>query len=202
MNTFRALCLGSLLVAAAVLVSGCSGCEETLTPEQQQIVDALNQRELPAWFDEAKFGIFIHWGPYAVPAFAPTEGTVNDALINHFDDWALHIPYAEWYWNALQYQESAVYAYHVANYGSGYSYDNFGQTFRAETENWDPEAWADLFDAAGAKYVVLVTKHHDGFLMWPSAHTNPNKSDWYSERDIVDELATAVRGHGLQFGVY
>jgi len=199
MIAFRSLCLMSLIVGAAVLVNG---CEEKLTPEQQQIIDALNQRELPAWFDDAKFGIFIHWGPFAVPAFAPTEGTPNDALMNHYDDWALHIPYAEWYWNALQYQDSETYAYHVANYGGGYSYDNFGQTFRAEIQNWDPEAWADMFQAAGAKYVVLVTKHHDGFLMWPSTHTNPNKSDWYSERDIVDELASAVRGHGLRFGVY
>jgi alpha-L-fucosidase len=202
MNALRTLCLVLLVAAAAVLASGCSGCEESLTPEQQQIVDALNQREPPAWFDEAKFGIFIHWGPYAVPAFAPTEGTVNDALVNHFDDWALHIPYAEWYWNALQYPESATYSYHVTTYGSGYSYDNFGRTFREETETWDPDAWADLFAAAGAKYVVLVTKHHDGFLMWPSAHTNPNKGDWYSERDIVGELAAAVRGHGMRFGVY
>ena len=202
MRALRTLCLVSLVVAAMWMVSGCSGCEETLTPEQQQIVDTLNQREPPAWFDEAKFGIFIHWGPFAVPAFAPTEGTVNDALVNHFDDWALHIPYSEWYWNALQYPESATYAYHVATYGAGYSYDNFGQTFRTEAESWDPDAWASRFAAAGAKYVVLVTKHHDGFLMWPSAHPNPNKSNWYSERDIVGELAAAVRGHGMRFGVY
>ena len=193
-----ALVLGLPLVLAILA----SACEEPLTPEQKQIIAELNQRETPAWFDESKLGIFIHWGPFAVPAFAPTEGTINDALVNHFDDFTLHTPYAEWYWNALQFEDSATYAYHVATYGSDYSYDNFGETFRTEVEEWDPEAWADLFHAAGARYVVLVTKHHDGFLLWPSAYTNPHKADWYSERDIVGELADAVRSRGLRFGVY
>jgi alpha-L-fucosidase len=177
-------------------------CEDPLTPEQEQIIEDLNQRETPAWFDASKFGIFIHWGPYAIPAFAPLEGDINDALVNHFDDFTLHTPYVEWYWNALQYEESATYAYHAANYGVDYAYENFGPLFRDEVEDWDPQAWGALFQEAGARYVVLVTKHHDGFLMWPSAHTNPNKSDWYSERDIVGELATAVRSRGMRFGVY
>ena len=191
-----------VLCVLVALASTAFGCTERLTPEQEQIIEALNAREAPAWFDAAKFGIFIHWGPYAVPAFAPLEGTINDALVNHFDDFTLHTPYVEWYWNALQYKESETHAYHMENYGSGYSYDNFGQTFREEVASWDPEAWADLFLEAGARYVVLVTKHHDGFLMWPSAHTNPYKSDWFSERDIVGELADAVRSRGMRFGVY
>jgi alpha-L-fucosidase len=199
MMSFRlvpALCLATLLALAVC------ACEDALTPEQEEIIDALNQREIPPWFDESKFGIFIHWGPYAIPAFAPIEGTINDALVNHFDDFTLHTPYVEWYWNALQFEDSATYAYHAANYGSDYSYDNFGSIFRQEVQDWDPQAWGDLFHAAGARYVVLVTKHHDGFLMWPSAHTNPNKTDWYSERDIVGELAEAVRSRGMRFGVY
>jgi len=188
-----------LLAILAVFVCA---CEDPLTPEQEQIIEALNQREVPDWFDEAKFGIFIHWGPYAIPAFAPLEGTINDALVNHFDDFALHTPYVEWYWNALPFEDSATYAYHAENYGSETPYENFGEIFRTEVEDWDPQAWGNLFQEAGARYVVLVTKHHDGFLMWPSAHTNPNKSDWYSQRDIVGELAEAVRSRGMRFGTY
>ncbi len=199
MNSFRAFCFVLLSVIALVLASACI---PPLTPEQQEIIDELNQRDLPAWYDESKFGIFIHWGPYAVPAFAPIEGSINDALANHYGDFLLHMPYVEWYWNALQTEGSATHQYHVENYGEDYSYDNFGRIFREGINEWNPDEWADLFDTAGAKYVVLVTKHHDGFLMWPSEQTNPNKQDWYSERDIVGELAHAVRERGMRFGVY
>ncbi len=199
MKAFRFVCV--VCLAGALVLTVCA-CEEPLTPRQKQLIEDLNQRETPPWFDAAKFGIFIHWGPYAVPAFAPTEGTINDALVNHFDDFALYVPYVEWYWNALQFEDSPTYAHHAATYGSDYGYDNFGQIFRQEMEAWDPDAWGDLFQAAGARYVVLVTKHHDGFLMWPSAQPNPNKPDWYSERDIVGELAAAVRSRGMRFGVY
>ncbi len=198
----NALRLVRVLFLSAMLALTFCACEDPLTPGQEQIIEELNRREVPAWFDASKFGIFIHWGPYAIPAFAPLEGTINDALVNHFDDFTLHTPYVEWYWNALQYRNSATHAYHTSTYGSGYPYDNFGQLFRQEVENWDPEAWGALFQAAGARYVVLVTKHHDGFLMWPSTHRNPNRTDWYSERDIVGELAEAVRSRGMRFGVY
>jgi len=199
MNSFRAFCFVSLSVIFLALASGCI---PPLTPEQQEIIDELNQRDLPAWYDESKFGIFIHWGPYAVPAFAPIEGSINDALANHYGDFLLHMPYVEWYWNALQTEGSATHQYHVENYGEDYSYDNFGRIFREGINEWNPDEWADLFDTAGARYVVLVTKHHDGFLMWPSEQINPNKQDWYSERDIVGELAHAVRERGMRFGVY
>ena len=130
----RTLCLSAMLVLALC------ACEDPLSPEQEQILETLNQREIPPWFDASKFGIFIHWGPYAIPAFAPLEGTINDALVNHFDDFTLHTPYVEWYWNALQYKHSATYAHHAATYGTDYPYDSFGQLFRQEVENWDPDA--------------------------------------------------------------
>lgn len=187
---------------AAMLAGLVPACTERPTPEQEQIIESLNQRDPPAWFDESKLGIFIHWGPYAVPAFAPTEGSINDVLTWYYDDFLLHLPYVEWYWNALQYEESATHAYHVEKYGADYPYEEFGRTFKLGVQSWDPQEWADLFYSSGAVYVVLVTKHHDGFLMWPSAHTNPNKENWYSERDIVGELAQAVRARGMRFGVY
>ena len=74
--------------------------------------------------------------------------------------------------------------------------------FLAGHRGWNPDEWADLFARAGARYVVLVTKHHDGVLLWPSAHRNPHKQGWQSERDIVGELAAAVRDRGMRFGTY
>ncbi|MBW2180352.1 MAG: alpha-L-fucosidase [Deltaproteobacteria bacterium] len=199
MNFIRVIFLFLISIIAAFLTFGCA---EPLPPEQEAIINELNQRELPAWYDRAKFGIFIHWGPYAVPAFAPIDSDINDALANHYDDFFLHMPYVEWYWNALQFEGSATRQYHVENYGEGYSYDNFGQIFKGALSEWHPEEWANLFAAAGARYVVLVTKHHDGFLMWPSDHPNPKKPNWYSDRDIVGEMADAVRDRGMKFGIY
>src|SRR5579871_5024763 len=66
----------------------------------------------------------------------------------------------------------------------------------------DAEQWLRAAKAAGAKYVVLVTKHHDGFCLWPSAVNNPKQKNWTSPRDIVGELAGAVRAKGMKFGVY
>src|SRR5581483_563808 len=91
--------------------------------------------------------------------------------------------------------------HHHATYGD-LPYDAFVAEFLAGHRGWDPDAWADLFRAAGARYVVLVTKHHDGVLLWPSAHRNPHKRDWQASRDIVGELAAAVRARGMRFGTY
>jgi alpha-L-fucosidase len=91
--------------------------------------------------------------------------------------------------------------FHRANYGDA-PYKAFKEPFLAGLKNWDAEAWAETFRDAGAKYVVLVTKHHDGFCLWPSAVENPKQKNWFSGRDIVGELARAVRAAGLKFGIY
>jgi alpha-L-fucosidase len=110
-------------------------------------------------------------------------------------------PYVEWYQNSLAIEGSPVQQHHAATYGD-LPYDAFVEEFLGGIRGWDPDAWADLFAAAGAQYVVLVTKHHDGVVLWPSAHPNPFKKNWQSERDVVGELATAVRARGLRFGTY
>ena len=79
---------------------------------------------------------------------------------------------------------------------------DFKETFEAVVGDWDPAEWARLFKRAGARYVVLVTKHHDGFCLWPSEVKNPNQDAWTTKRDVVGELASAVRAEGLRFGVY
>ena len=81
-------------------------------------------------------------------------------------------------------------------------YEAFKDPFLAGLKDWDPAAWAESFRDAGARYVVLVTKHHDGFCLWPSGVQNPERGQWFTERDIVGELAAAVRAAGLRFGVY
>src|SRR5690606_13043085 len=83
-----------------------------------------------------------------------------------------------------------------------FSYFDFAPLFQHAVKEWDPYEWARHFKHAGARYVVLVTKHHDGFLLWPSETRNPYKDDYHSERDLVGELAAAVKREGMRFGVY
>jgi alpha-L-fucosidase len=159
-------------------------------------------RPLPAWFDDAKFGIFVHWTAATVPAFAPVGPSPFElAATEGWEAAMARSPYVEWYQNSLSIPGSPVAEHHRATYGD-LPYDAFVRRFAELIERWDPEPWADLFAAAGARYVVLVTKHHDGFLLWPSATPNPHKERWGSERDVVGELAAAVRDRGLRFGLY
>jgi alpha-L-fucosidase len=159
-------------------------------------------RELPAWFDDAKLGIFIHWTAGAVPAYAPVGPSPFD--LGATDGWEAAFarsPYVEWYQNSLAIEGSPVARHHQEHYGAA-PYDVFVEEFRRATETVDLDAWADLCARAGARYVVHVTKHHDGFVLWPSAHRNPHRDGWQSERDVVGELAAAVRARGMRFGTY
>jgi len=164
-------------------------------------LDSLNSRALPDWYNEAKFGIFIHWGLFSIPAFAPKTGKISEVFINQYDTAITRTPYCEWYENAIRDSNSPSAAFHQSNY-SGAPYTAFKEDFNAGLKQWDPDTWADLFFKAGAKYVVLVSKHHDGYCLWPSNINNPNRKNWFSERDIVGELAAAVRKRGMRFGLY
>ena len=145
--------------------------------------DSLDQRPTPAWFTDAKFGIFIHWGVYSVPAWGP-KGT-----------------YAEWYWRHIETGRANLpnkpelqlfWEYHRRFYGANFQYRDFAPQFKAEL--FDPDQWADLFTRAGAKYVVLTSKHHEGFALWPSAHSpNWNANVTGPRRDLVGDL-TRRRG--------
>jgi alpha-L-fucosidase len=160
------------------------------------------KRPLPAWFEDAKFGIFVHWTAATIPAFAPVGPDPFTLAAEHGMEHAFaHSPYVEWYQNSLAIDGSPVQRHHREHWGDT-SYDEFVTRFRAALDGWNPGPWADLFAISGARYVVLVTKHHDGFLLWPSSHPNPHKADWQSERDVVGELAAAVRERGMRFGVY
>jgi alpha-L-fucosidase len=164
-------------------------------------LDSLNAHPVPQWFEDAKFGIFIHWGLFSIPAFASKSGSISDAFKNQYDIAVAQTPYCEWYWNSIKVPQSDSAKFHAATYGDA-PYENFREPFLEGLAQWSPDDWARTFADAGAKYVVLVTKHHDGFCLWPSDIKNPYQKDWASPRDIVGELAAAVRAAGLKFGVY
>jgi len=164
-------------------------------------LESLRRHEVPAWYHDAKLGIFIHWSVSSVPAFAPREAGIDAIFAG--ESAQTDSPYTEWYWNSLKLEGSAVERHHRERYGDQ-PYEAFADAFRKGLDQWDPEAWARHFADAGARYVVLVTKHHDGFCLWPSEvpHPDPRYQDWNTGRDVVGELAVAVRAAGLRFGVY
>lgn len=161
--------------------------------------ESLDKRPIPAWFQDAKFGIFIHWGVYSVPAWAPKG------------------QYAEWYWNhmktgvngqpsAADAEKSQTWKYHVKTYGEDFLYGDFAPLFKAQL--FDAAQWAEVFKKSGAKYVVLTSKHHDGYCLWPSKEANKswgrpwNSVDVGSGRDLLGELSDSVRASGLKMGFY
>ena len=163
---------------------------------------SIRKHKLPDWFNDAKFGIFIHWGLFSVPAFAVKELIFGEAAKVGEDYYFKNNPYAEWYLNSLRISGSPTQEYHYKEYGKKFSYDDFVPIFNEELKEWKPQEWAELFKNAGAKYVVLVTKHHDGFLLWPSKYPNPMKKNYRASRNIVKELTNAVKDKGLKMGFY
>ena len=150
---------------------------------------SLNSRPCPQWWTDAKFGIFIHWGLYSVPAFAPAnEKIVYDC-------------YAEHYWRFLDMAKNPKFVEFHRRHFPGKSYEDFAPQFTAE--NFEPEKWADLFRRAGAKYVVLTSKHHEGFALWPSRYSQYwNAGAIGPKRDLCGELTAAVKSAGLRMGFY
>ncbi len=178
--------LGNLHAAAAVLALGASlqpasapGAEGPYRPAWE----SLDQRPAPAWFDEARFGIMICWGPYSVPSWSP-KGT-----------------YAEWYGFQMRQAGDPVRTFHEKTYGPDFDYRQFGPMLRGEL--FDPDAWADLFQRSGAKYVVMAANYHDGFCLWPSPYSPGwNAVETGPKRDALGEVAAAVRKRGLRMGIY
>jgi len=169
--------------------------------DYEPTLESLNRHPLPEWYADAKLGIFIHWGLYSVPGWAPLVHPEHDF---QSIDYIMHNPYAEWYLNSMRLDGSPTQAYHREHYGANYDYYNFAPIFDRESQKWDPNAWAKTFSEAGAKYVVLSTKHHDGFTLWPSSTPNPKlpSERQHPTRDIVGELTTAIHKQGLRMGLY
>jgi alpha-L-fucosidase len=164
---------------------------------------SLAAHPLPDWFNDAKFGIFIHCYPAAVPGWAPLSGELTEVVRQQgFRYWLKNNPYTEWYANTLRIPGSPTQEYHRQTYGAGFPYDAFMPMFKRACDKWDLEAWAGAFADAGARYVVMGTKHHDGFLLWPSWHPNPHRQDYQLERDVIEELTDAVAARGMKMGLY
>lgn len=152
---------------------------------------SINSRPVPQWWRDAKFGIFIHWGPYAVPAYAPLE--TKDGKFSS-------VTYSEWYQGRMLLGNKQFIEHHRKFY-NGQPYANFAAEFKAE--NYNPVAWAKLFKKAGAKYTVLTSKHHDGYALWPSKESPYyNSAVLGSGRDLVGEYISAMKGAGLKAGFY
>jgi alpha-L-fucosidase len=164
-------------------------------------LESLNKHPLPAWYADAKLGIFVHWGLYSVPGWAPLVHPNHDFTAA---DYIHNNPYAEWYLNTMRIDGSPTQAYHREHYGANYDYYNFAPIFDREVQKWNPDTWAKVFHDAGAKYVVLTTKHHDGFTLWPSTTPNPTlpADRQHATRDLVGDLTSAVRKEGLRMGLY
>jgi alpha-L-fucosidase len=131
----------------------------------------------PEWFKDGKFGIFMHWGLYSVPAH-----------------------HSEWYVQYM-YRPGADQQWHIQNFGpvDKFGYKDFIPGFTAA--KWDPDAWAELFRKAGVRYIVPTAEHHDGFSLWDSALNKYNAKNMGPRRDLIGDLARAVRARGLKFGV-
>ncbi|TSA37862.1 MAG: alpha-L-fucosidase [Porphyromonadaceae bacterium] len=140
--------------------------------------ESLKNYECPDWFRDAKFGIFIHWGVYSVPAFE-----------------------SEWYPRLMYLKGSPAYKHHMETYGSqkDFGYKDFIPMFKAE--KFDANEWISLFIKAGAKYVVPVAEHHDGFAMYKTSLSKWNAAEMGPHRDIVGELADAAKKQGMIFGL-
>lgn len=141
--------------------------------------ESLDARPLPAWYDEAKIGIFIHWGVFSVPAFG-----------------------SEWFWKSWKSESLPYIAFMEQNYSPGFTYQDFGTEFKAAF--YDPYKWAELFQKSGAKYVVLTSKHHEGYTLWPSKYSfSWNSQDVGAHKDLLGQLANAIREKtDLRFGLY
>ncbi|MEW5974374.1 MAG: alpha-L-fucosidase [Acidobacteriota bacterium] len=163
--------------------------------------ESIKKHRVPDWYQDAKLGIFIHWGLYSVPGWAPPTGELGQVA---WSEWFANNPYAEWYLNTWRIPDSQTRQYHLKTYGGDFDYLDFVPQFNREIQKWNPEEWAGLFKKVGARYVVLTTKHHDGFTLWPSQVRNPHrKPDQQSaKRDLVGELTAAVRRQGLRMGLY
>lgn len=139
--------------------------------------ESLGKFEVPDWYRNAKFGIFIHWGVYSVPSFG-----------------------SEWYSRCMYIKEDRCFEHHVKTYGphNKFGYKDFIPLFKAE--KFSADAWADLFKKAGAKYVVPVAEHHDGFQMYASEISHWNAAEMGPCRNVLGELKEAVEERGMTLG--
>src|SRR5215472_1231600 len=121
------------ILASAAMGPAASGQPETRTGKMEADWEAIRKHKVPAWYQNAKLGIFIHWGLYSVSAWAPTTGELGKV---DWNKWFRENPYAEWYLNTLRIEDSPTRKHHVETYGEEFDYDQFAATFNRETARW------------------------------------------------------------------
>jgi len=165
--------------------------------EQDELRWQALRRPTPDWFRRARLGFFIHWGPYSVPAWGEPKGELGTIPPR---EWYTHNPYSEWYYNTIRIEGSPAQEHHRRVYGDR-PYDDFIDDWRAE--RFDPSALVGELAAAGGRYVVLTTKHHDGVCLWDAPGSEGrNTVARGPKRDLVGAYADACREHGVRFGAY
>ena len=189
-------------IFVAVITLGALGYAQAPI-KYEPTIESLDKHPLPQWYAGAKLGIFIHWGLYSVPGWAPLSHPDHDFPRA---DYIKYNPYAEWYLNVMR----------IPGSPRGLSSRTLWRELRLLrlrahlqsriARSGIPTKWAAIFRDAGARYVVLTSKHHEGFTLWPSTTPNPSPSlkakPVHAERDIVGDLTTAVRKQGLKMGLY
>ncbi|WP_136464788.1 alpha-L-fucosidase [Flagellimonas onchidii] len=183
-----------VLITLSLLLGISSGLE---AQHYEANWESLDKRPVADWFEDAKFGIFIHWGPYSVPSWSP-KGT--------YEEW-----YQQWFTGQSIFGNGTftgqeIPEFHKKTYGEDFNYIDFGKEWKAELYN--PEKWAEIFKKSGAKYVIMTSKHHDGFTLWPNKHATESRGYlWNSvetgpKRDLVGDYVKAMKDAGLKAGLY
>ncbi|MCQ2179448.1 MAG: alpha-L-fucosidase [Bacteroidales bacterium] len=147
--------------------------------------ESIDSHPCPEWFVDAKFGIFVDWGPWSVASYCPY--VKGERL------------YPDWYEHRCR-PGSRDYEYHALNWGEDFVSDDFIDLFQGK--RFDARALARTFEAGGARYVVPFLKHHGGFCLWNSSWTYRDSYDRGAKRDFAAEMSKACRAQGLKFGFY
>jgi alpha-L-fucosidase len=168
------------------LITGMTSCLSLLAQEPYQPTwESLDRHQMPQWYDDAKIGLSMHWGVYSVPAWAPREKGIS---------------YAEWYGNRMNDKGNPTFLYHQQQYGTNHPYDKFIPLWKADS--YRPIEWARFAKKMGAKYMFITSKHHDGFCLWPSKHTDRNALKMGPKKDLLGQYFAAARKEGLKVGLY
>jgi alpha-L-fucosidase len=192
------------LVLAIIIVASCKQKPRKI---YEPTFESLESHPIPQWFRDAKFGIFIHWGVYSVPAFhewyvefmSPKSTWGKSPLGPPYTAAQGDLPDSVFKMETMDYRGEAN-QYQRENYGVDFEYDQFIPMFKAD--HYDPAEWANIFVKAGARYVVLTAKHGEEFALWPSKYTRRNAMDMGPHRDLAGDLLKAVRSQGLKMGFY
>jgi len=184
-RTFLLGASGAHLCAGCASRWGSKAIQQQIPAIYQPSWESLDSHPCPEWYRDAKLGVYFHWGVSAVSGWAPRSGGT---------------PYAEWYWHSMQDPKNPTWKYHRQTYGESFEYDQFIPLFRAE--RYHPEEWAAFAKRAGARYIFVNTKHHDGFCLWPTRHTRRNAARMGPKRDLIGPLVKAARDAGLKIGFY